>query len=178
MHGFRSPTLQAHPIAAPPTLVVMGVSGSGKSHIGAALAQAWGVAFVEGDELHPAANIAKMRAGMPLDDADRRPWLAAIAAAIAAHRGKGVVVACSALRRTYRDVLRQADPALRLLYLRVPRDELARRMRARRHFMPPALLDSQLATLEEPAADEGAAVLGARADLARTVAAARRALSL
>lgn len=161
-----------------PTIVAMGVSGSGKSHLGAALARACGMDFVEGDELHPVANIAKMRAGVPLGDEDRRPWLEAIAAAIAAHRGQGVVVACSALRRAYRDVLRQADPALRLLYLRVPRDELARRMRERRHFMPPALLDSQLATLEEPAADEQAVVLEAGADLAAMVAMAVRALSL
>lgn len=162
---------------AMPTVVVMGVSGSGKSHLGAALAQSLGVDFVEGDDLHPPANIAKMRAGTPLDDADRQPWLEAIAGAIAAHRGQGVVVACSALRRAYRDRLRRADPALRLLYLRVPRDELARRLRERRHFMPPALLDSQLATLEEPAADEHAIVLEAGADLAATVAAARQALS-
>ena len=156
----------------------MGVSGSGKSHVGAALARACGVGFVEGDALHPAANIARMRAGMPLDDADRRPWLAAIAAAIATHRGEGVVVACSALRRAYRDVLRQADPALRLLYLRVPCDELARRLRERTHFMPARLLDSQLATLEEPGADERAIVLDADADLATTVAVARQALSI
>ena len=162
---------------SPPAIVVMGVSGSGKSHVGASLARACGVDFVEGDDLHPPANIAKMSAGMPLDDADRQPWLAAIAAAIAAHRGQGVVVACSALRRSYRDVLRRADPALRLLYLRVPRDELARRMRERRHFMPPALLDSQLATLEEPAADEHAIVLEANTDLAATVAAAMQALA-
>lgn len=163
---------------APPTIVVMGVSGSGKSHVGAALAHACGVDFVEGDELHPAANIEKMSAGIPLDDTDRQPWLAAIAAAIAMHHGKGMVVACSALRRAYRDVLRQADPTLRLLYLRVPRDELARRLRERRHFMPASLLDSQLATLEEPAADEHAIVLEADAGLAATVATAMQALSI
>ena len=161
-----------------PTIVVMGVSGSGKSHLGAALARACGVDFVEGDELHPPANIAKMSAGIPLDDTDRQPWLESIAAAIAAHRGQGVVVACSALRRAYRDALRRADPALRVLYLRVPRDELARRLRERRHFMPPTLLDSQLATLEEPAADEHAIVLEAGVDLVATAAAATRALSL
>ena len=161
-----------------PTIVVMGVSGSGKSHVGAALAHACGVDFVEGDGLHPAANIAKMSAGMPLDDTDRQPWLEAVAAAIAMRRGKGVVLACSALRRAYRDVLRGADPALRLLYLRVPHDELARRLRERQHFMPASLLDSQLATLEEPAADERAIVLEAGTDLAATVATARRALSM
>jgi len=170
--------LQAQTIPVLQTVVVMGVSGSGKSHVGAALARACGVDFVEGDALHPAANIARMSAGIPLDDADRQPWLAAIAAAISMHRGKGVVVACSALRRAYRDVLRQADTALRLLYLRVPRDELTRRLRERTHFMPASLLDSQLATLEEPAADERAIVLDADADLAETVAVARQALSI
>ncbi|MEW9572997.1 gluconokinase [Rhodanobacter sp. Si-c] len=170
--------MQAQPTPALPTIVVMGVSGSGKSHVGATLARACGMDFVEGDELHPVANIARMSAGIPLDDADRQPWLEAIAAAIAAHRGKGVVVACSALRRVYRDVLRQADPALRLLYLRVPRDELVRRLRERRHFMPASLLDSQLATLEEPTADEHAIVLEAGADLASTVAMASQALSI
>lgn len=167
-----------HQMPAPPTIVVMGVSGSGKSRLGAALARACGVDFVEGDALHPAANIAKMSAGVPLDDADRQPWLAAIAAAIAARRDDGVVVACSALRRCYRDVLRQADSALRLLYLRVPREELARRLRERSHFMPASLLDSQLATLEEPAADEHAVVLEGGIDLAATVAMARQALAM
>jgi carbohydrate kinase, thermoresistant glucokinase family len=170
--------VQTQQVPAWPTIVVMGVSGSGKSHVGAALARACGVDFVEGDGLHPAANIAKMSAGIPLDDADRQPWLEAVAAAIARHRGQGVVLACSALRRAYRDVLRGADPALRLLYLRVPHDELARRLRTRQHFMPASLLDSQLATLEEPAADERAVVLEAGADLAATVATARRALSM
>jgi gluconokinase len=165
--------LQTHPVPTARTIVVMGVSGSGKSHVGAALARACGADFVEGDALHPAANIAKMGAGIPLDDADRRPWLAAIAAAIAEHRGQGVVVACSALRRAYRDVLRRADPDLRLLYLRMPHDELARRMRERRHFMPPSLLDSQLATLEEPAADEHAVVLESAGSLEATIAAVR-----
>lgn len=175
---FRSRVLQANLMPAWPTIVVMGVSGSGKSHVGAALARACGVDFVEGDGLHPAANIAKMSAGIPLDDADRQPWLEAVAVAIATHRGQGVVLACSALRRAYRDVLRGADPALRLLYLCVPHDELARRLRERKHFMPASLLDSQLATLEEPAADERAVVLEAGADLAATVAMARQALSM
>ena len=158
------------------SIVVMGVSGSGKSHLGEALAQSCGVNFVEGDALHPPANIAKMTAGIPLDDADRWPWLDAIAAAITAHRGQGVVVACSALRRSYRDRLRRADPGLRLIYLRVPRSELERRLRERHHFMPPTLLDSQLLTLEEPDADEQAIILDAGDDLATTVARARQML--
>jgi gluconokinase len=144
----------------PVGVVVMGVSGCGKSSLGAALAAAGGWPFLEGDDFHPAANIARMRAGLPLDDADRAPWLAALAAAIAGHlhAGRSVVASCSALKRAYRDTLRQAGP-LRFIYLPVPPDELRRRMRERSHFMPPALLDSQLATLEEPAPDEAALVL-------------------
>lgn len=159
------------------TIVVMGVSGSGKSHVGTALARACGVDFVEGDALHPPENIAKMSAGMPLTDTDRWPWLDAIAAAITSQRGWGVVVACSALRRSYRDRLRLADPGLRLIYLRVPRSELDRRMRERDHFMPPSLLDSQLATLEEPGVDEQAIILDAGDDEATTVARAMAALA-
>ncbi|OOG57905.1 gluconokinase [Rhodanobacter sp. C03] len=152
------------------TIVVMGVSGSGKSQVGTALALACGVDFVEGDALHPPENIAKMGTGMALTDTDRWPWLDAIAAAIRMQRGHGVVVACSALRRVYRDRLRVADPWLRLIYLRVPRTELDRRMRERDHFMPPSLLDSQLATLEEPGVDEQPIILDAGGDEAATVA--------
>lgn len=141
-------------------IVVMGVSGCGKSGLAAAVASALGWTFLEGDLLHPPANIAHMQAGQPLTDADRAPWLAAIETWMATrlHAGHGVVVACSALRRCYRDVLRQAGP-LRFVHLQVPRAELERRMRARQHFMPPSLLDSQLATLEAPAADEQALTL-------------------
>ena len=141
-------------------VVVMGVSGCGKSGLGAALAEAQGWPFLEGDSVHPPANIARMRAGQPLTDADRAPWLAAIATWMGDHlrAGRSVVVACSALRRRYRDVLRQAGP-VRFILLQVPRDELDRRMRMREHFMPPSLLDSQLATLEPPAADEDALIL-------------------
>lgn len=159
------------------TIVVMGVSGSGKSHVGTALALACGVDFVEGDALHPPGNIAKMSAGMALTDTDRWPWLDAIAAAITTQQGQGVVVACSALRRIYRDRLRLADPGLRLIYLRVPRTQLARRIREREHFMPPSLLDSQLATLEEPGVDERAIILDAGGDEAATVARAMTALA-
>jgi gluconokinase len=135
-------------------VVVMGVSGSGKSTVGAALADALGIPFVDGDALHPAANVAKMAAGIPLDDADRAPWLDAIGALLA--RGP-VVVACSALKRAYRDRLRAAAPSLVLVFLDGSRELLADRMAARPgHFMPPALLDSQLATLERPALDEHA----------------------
>jgi gluconokinase len=141
-------------------VVVMGVSGCGKSGLAAALAQAQGWPFLEGDALHSSANIARMQAGQPLTDADRAPWLAAIEAWMSDHlrAGHSVVVACSALRRRYRDVLREAGP-VRFVHLQVPRDELDRRMRAREHFMPPSLLDSQLATLEPPTADEAALIL-------------------
>ncbi len=132
-------------------LVVMGVSGSGKTTVGEALAVALGVPFVDGDSLHPKANVAKMAAGIPLDDADRVPWLDAIGLVLA--RGS-VVVACSALKRAYRDRLRAAAPTLELVYLEVDRDTLLERMTHRVHFMPASLLDSQLATLEPPTADE------------------------
>lgn len=138
-------------------LVVMGVSGSGKSTVGARLAQRLGWDFAEGDDLHPAANVAKMAAGQPLTDADREPWLAAIAAWIDAElqAGRRGVITCSALKRHYRDRLRRAD--VRFVYLRVARAELERRLTRRpQHFMPASLLDSQLAALEPPAADEAA----------------------
>ena len=133
-------------------VVVMGVSGSGKTTVGAALADALGLRFVDGDALHPAANVAKMAAGIPLDDADRAPWLDAVGAVLAAGP---VVVACSALKRVYRDRLRAAAPDLDLVFLDGSRELLASRMAARPgHFMPASLLDSQLATLEPPTADE------------------------
>lgn len=132
----------------------MGVSGSGKTTVGAALAHDLGLELVDGDALHPAANVAKMAAGIPLDDADRAPWLDAIGAVLAAGP---VVVACSALKRVYRDRLRAAAPTLQLVFLDGERDVLASRMAARPdHFMPASLLDSQLATLEPPAPDEHA----------------------
>jgi gluconokinase len=127
-------------------VVVMGVSGAGKTTIGRALAAALGWPFVEADELHPAANVAKMARGEPLDDADRAPWLDAVAARMRA-LGDGVV-ACSALRVRYRDVLRIRDD-VRFVLLEVPEAELERRVAARKgHFMPASLLPSQLATLE------------------------------
>ena len=134
-------------------VVVMGVSGSGKSTIGRDLADRLRIPFLEGDDLHPEANVTKMAAGLPLTAADRAPWLDRIAAEI----GRPVVVACSALTRGYRDRLRAAAPGLVLVYLHGKRDLLASRM-ARRigHFMPVELLESQLATLEPPAPDEHA----------------------
>ena len=135
-------------------VVVMGVSGSGKTTVGAALADALGLRFVDGDSLHPAANVAKMAAGIPLDDADRAPWLDAVGAVLAAGP---VVVACSALKRSYRDRLRAAAPDLQLVFLDGSPALLASRMAARPgHFMPTSLLDSQLTTLEQPGSDEHA----------------------
>jgi gluconokinase len=137
-------------------IVVMGVSGTGKSTIGRALAETLGLPFLEGDDLHPESNLAKMAAGIPLTDADRAPWLDLIAARL----DRPVVVACSALKRSYRDRLRRAAPDLVLVYLHGDPELLLARMSQRDgHFMPTALLESQLATLEEPAPDE--AVIGA-----------------
>jgi gluconokinase len=139
--------------------VVMGVAGSGKSLIGAAFARALGVEFVEGDDHHPAENVRRMAAGIPLTDDDRAGWLQSLAARIRAAKdaGTGLVVTCSALKRKYRNVLRAADADVRFVFLRGPRGLIAERLANRRgHYMPASLLDSQLATLEEPSSDEDA----------------------
>jgi gluconokinase len=144
----------------PPVVVVMGVSGSGKSTVGGLLAERLGVPYAEADDFHPAANIAKMSAGHPLDDADRAPWLDAIAEWIAAHEGHGGVVSCSALRRRYRDRLRKAAPDLFFLHLDGPQELIAARLAARmQHFMPSGLLGSQLDALERLEPDESGAVV-------------------
>ncbi|GIG20433.1 gluconokinase [Cellulomonas chitinilytica] len=135
-------------------VVVMGVSGCGKSTVGSLLADRLGVPFLDADSLHPPANVARMAAGVPLTDEDRWPWLRLVGDAMAS-RPAGAVVACSALRRSYRDLLRASVPDLRLVHLVGTREQLAARMRAReRHFMPVSLLDTQLATLEPLGADE------------------------
>ena len=153
-----------------PRVVVMGVCGSGKTTVGTLLAHALGVTYVDGDDLHPPRNVALMASGTPLTDDDRAEWLDAVAATLQA-TPQGLVVSCSALRRRYRDRLRKAAPDLRLLHLHGPRALLWQRMAARQgHYMPAALLDSQLQTLEPPAADERAVVLdidGEPATLAR-----------
>jgi gluconokinase len=145
--------------------VVMGVAGSGKSVIGAALAHALGVEFVEGDLYHSAENIERMSRGVPLTDDDRAHWLRSLAAQIREARdaGTGLVMACSALKRSYRDILRAEASDLRFVFLKGDRALIAARLASRRgHFMPPSLLDSQLATLEEPSPDENAWVCDIR----------------
>jgi len=138
-------------------VVVMGVSGSGKTTVAAMLAGALHCQFLEGDDLHPPSNVAKMHGGTPLTDADRWPWLRKIASEIDGWRshGESGVVTCSALKRTYRDILIGDRPDVTLVYLRGSRELIQQRMAARHeHFMPVALLDSQFATLEEPGPDE------------------------
>ena len=143
----------------PPLLVVMGVSGSGKSTIGAALAQRLGVPFVDADDLHPEANIAKMTRGEALDDHDRHPWLETIGEWLAAHPAGGVV-SCSALKRKYRDQLRHHVHGLEFLHLQGSREVIARRQASRPgHFMPASLLTSQFATLEPLEPDEHGVVI-------------------
>lgn len=140
-------------------VVVMGVSGCGKSTVGRLLAQRLGVAFIEGDELHPPRNVALMASGTPLTDEDRVDWLAAVGSTLAQAHG-GAVASCSALRRRYRDQLRQSVPDLVFIHLHGPRELLARRLAQRKgHYMPASLLDSQLQTLEPPSADESALTL-------------------
>lgn len=135
-------------------VIVAGVAGSGKSTIGSLLAWELGWEFEDGDDLHPATNIAKMKAGHPLTDEDRRPWLNAVAAWIdqRAAAGRSGVIACSALKRSYRDQLLDGRPELRMIFLEViSRDTLAARLKGRHgHFFRPEMLDSQLAAVEPP----------------------------
>jgi gluconokinase len=138
-------------------MAVMGVSGSGKSVLGKALGESLGVPFIDADDLHPASNKALMAAGTPLTDADRIPWLGLVGSAITkgVTEGHASVVACSALKRSYRDLLRSQVPDLLLVYIDGEADIIARRLETREHeFMPATLLASQLATLEPPQPDE------------------------
>jgi gluconokinase len=152
------------PAGVPPrwtALIFMGVSGCGKSTIAGLVAQHLGLPMIEGDDLHPPANIAKMTQGLPLTDDDRRPWLEAIAARIDTWRQTGSqgVVTCSSLRLAYRDILPAGHEDVKFVFLKGSYELLLGRMRHReRHFMPPSLLQSQFATLEEPSPDEAITV--------------------
>ncbi len=142
-----------------PLVVVMGVSGSGKSTVGRLIAKRLACEFLEGDELHPPRNVERMASGIALTDHDRREWLQAIAEQLAdaSTAGHGLIVACSALKRSYRNLLRAASSELAFVHLHAGAAELEARMRARTdHFMPASLLQSQLQTLEPPGADEHA----------------------
>ena len=137
-------------------LVVMGVSGCGKSSVGEALGRAMGVPYIDGDDLHPEANVAKMRAGQPLTDADRWPWLDLVAETLRARAP--VILGCSALKRRYRDRIRLAG-RVTFLHLTGSRELIQSRMTARQgHYMPPSLLESQFAALEPPGPDEAIAI--------------------
>ena len=147
-------------------MVVMGVAGSGKTTIGEALALAIGAAYVDGDQLHPQANIAKMSAGIPLSDEDRWPWLAKVGETLRSGR-ETVIVGCSALKRVYRTFITESAGApVLFIYLDGSRELISRRMRERTaHFMPASLLDSQFAALEPPEADENAVAVAIDAPL-------------
>ena len=141
-------------------VVVMGVSGCGKSTVGALLARELGAVFFDGDSLHPAANVEKMAAGIPLNDHDRRPWLEEVGRRFAAAGDSPLVIACSALKRSYRDLIRTGAADATFVHLHGTAELLAARMSARSgHFMPPSLLASQLQTLEVLEADESGVVL-------------------
>lgn len=163
-----------------PPVVVMGVSGCGKSTVAAALAGRLGGVYLDGDDFHSASNVHKMHSGVPLSDEDRGPWLDAVGLAVheRAEAGEQVFMACSALKRAYRDRIRRAVPEVAFLLLTAPRDELERRLRRRHgHFMPPALLDSQLQTLQPLGSGERGATIdvsgGHGSVLDRSVAALR-----
>ena len=146
----------------PAAVVVMGVSGSGKTTLGQAVAKRLGCRFLDADDFHPAANVAKMAAGIPLDDADRAPWLKILAGLLreAADKSEPIVLACSSLKRVYRDRLREGNPAIVFAHLAGSPEEIQKRLAGRTgHYMPPSLLASQFATLEPPGSDENVVTL-------------------
>lgn len=160
----------------PRAIVVMGVSGCGKTSVGQALAARLGARFVDADDFHPPSNVEKMRAGVPLDDADRAPWLARLNAVMrhAVARGDSVVLACSALKRGYRDMLGRRLPGLRIVHLSGSRELIASRIAARQHrYMPASLLASQFDALEPP---QDAVVVDVGGSVEQTVEAALRGL--
>jgi gluconokinase len=169
-------TAASRPVSEPAAFVVMGVSGCGKSSVGIEIARHLGLEFIEGDTLHPEANIAKMSQGTPLTDEDRFPWLDRIGDGIAhaLGSGRGVVVTCSALKRVYRDRLRAAaEGRLHFVYLKGDRELLGARMAARQgHFMPASLLDSQFATLEDPSTETNVITIDIKGSTADVIAAA------
>ena len=152
-------TAPAKPVALPVVLVLMGVSGCGKTTVAQILSERLHWAFEEGDALHPQANVDKMAAGHPLDDADRAPWLARVADWVDARldAGESGVITCSSLKRSYRALIDRRGAGVEFVYLHGSRELIASRLAGRHgHFMPSTLLDSQFATLEEPGADEPA----------------------
>ena len=155
------------------SIVVMGASGSGKTSVAAELTRQLGWEYIEGDDLHPKANVDKMASGHPLDDEDRWPWLRRIAEVIGEHEAAGtsVVITCSALKRSYRDLLCAGHPSVWFAHVDVDRDVLTDRLAHRKgHYMPPSLLDSQLATLERLGEDEPGDVIDGDGPLEQTVA--------
>lgn len=155
-------TAAAHPALAYPPMIVMGVQGTGKTTIGSALGERLGVTFIDSDDLHPPANKVKMAAGTPLEDEDRVPWLKIVGATIVANAAEGrtTIVACSALKRWYRELLRSSVPELQFIHLAGQRDLVASRLATRQHeFMPTTLLDSQFEVLEPLAPWEAGVVV-------------------
>lgn len=162
-----------------PLVVVMGVSGSGKSTIGEAVAHQFGIDFIDGDDLHPTSNVRKMKAGQPLDDTDRWPWLATVGRVLTNARDNGLIVACSALKRSYRDAILLEAPDAVFLHLDESREVLSNRLKSRSgHFMPAALLDSQLEDLERLQEDEPGIAIDANGSVDEVVAAALKGIRL
>ncbi|OUM00677.1 gluconokinase [Variovorax sp. JS1663] len=152
----------------------MGVSGCGKSSMGAALARELGLPLVEGDDFHSAESVSKMRAGTPLTDADRAGWLDRLGQELAAHAGDGVVLSCSALKRDYRDRLRAAAPGLRFVFMELTPEEAERRVAGRsEHFFAASLVENQFATLESPVGEAGVLAVDATAPIPQLVAQVR-----
>ncbi|AMB60037.1 gluconokinase [Microterricola viridarii] len=161
------------PVPVRPLVVVMGVSGSGKTTIGSLIAEALRVPFTDADALHPRSNVVKMAEGTPLNDEDRWPWLAVVGSEMAAASDTGIVMACSALKRRYRDAIRAAVPGALFLHLHAEQEVLAARMEGRSgHFMPPSLLASQFAALEMLEPDENGAIVSVRGSVEEIVRAA------